>query len=90
MLNDVGELLSPHVAVLLVGERPGLATAESLSAYMAFRPNAGQTDADRNLVSNIHQRGTSPPQAAERVLELAQRMMRSHLSGTRLLSFDGH
>src|SRR5262245_15875478 len=41
ILNDVGELLDPAVVVLLIGERPGLATAESLSAYMAYRPRTG-------------------------------------------------
>ena len=53
----------PSVVVLLFGERPGLATAESLSAYLAFHP-PGHTDA-RNLISNIHARGV-PPQAAAR------------------------
>ena len=54
----------PRVVVLLIGERPGLATAESLSAYMAFRPQPGHTDAERNLISNIHARGVPPEQAA--------------------------
>jgi len=43
-MNDVGELLQPKVVVLLIGERPGLATAESLSAYMAYQPRAGDND----------------------------------------------
>ena len=47
ILNEIGELLNPAVAVLLIGERPGLATAESLSAYMAYRPRQRHTDADR-------------------------------------------
>ena len=45
VMNDVGEILSAKVTVLLIGERPGLATAESLSAYMAFGANARHTDA---------------------------------------------
>ena len=64
ILNDLGRILQPAVAVLLIGERPGLATAESLSAYLAFRPRPGQTDANRNLISNIHARGISPAEAA--------------------------
>ena len=60
ILNEIGELLRPTVAVLLIGERPGLDTAESLSAYMAYRPQRAHTDADRNLISNIHARGVSP------------------------------
>jgi ethanolamine ammonia-lyase small subunit len=83
-LNDIGDLLAPQVVVLLIGERPGLATAESLSAYMAYRPCLGQTDADRNLISNIHSRGTPVPQAAERILNLSARMLQHRLSGTSL------
>ena len=59
VLNDIGELLDPAVVVLLIGERPGLATAESLSAYMAFRPRPGDDDSRRNLISNIHARGVA-------------------------------
>ncbi|MGA7576379.1 MAG: ethanolamine ammonia-lyase subunit EutC, partial [Terriglobales bacterium] len=59
ILNQIGELLTPKVAVLLIGERPGLATAESLSAYMAYQPKTLDTDANRNLISNIHARGVS-------------------------------
>jgi ethanolamine ammonia-lyase small subunit len=81
VLNDIGELLAPKVAVLLIGERPGLATAESLSAYMAYRSNKTHTDANRNLISNIHARGLTPQAAAERILNLAARMMRLQTSG---------
>jgi ethanolamine ammonia-lyase small subunit len=63
ILNEIGELLAPKVVILLIGERPGLATAESLSAYMAYRPKATDTDANRNLISNIHARGMSTERA---------------------------
>lgn len=81
VLNDVGEALDPGVVVLLVGERPGLATADSLSAYMAFRPRPGATDADRNLVSNIHAGGVSSADAARRILALAEEMRLQGRSG---------
>jgi ethanolamine ammonia-lyase small subunit len=81
VMNDVGELLSPTVVVLLIGERPGLATAESLSAYMAFRPRAGHTDADRNLISNIHARGVSLDDAAQRIIALAEQFRAVGRSG---------
>jgi ethanolamine ammonia-lyase small subunit len=71
VLNDVGDLLNPAVVAVLIGERPGLATAESLSAYLAFRPRPGHTDADRNLISNIHSRGVSCDEAVRRVVALA-------------------
>jgi len=84
ILNQIGEILTPTVAVLLIGERPGLATAESLSAYMAYRPRPGQTDADRNLVSNIHARGVGVTEAAARILCLASQMMKAKCSGVQL------
>jgi ethanolamine ammonia-lyase small subunit len=84
ILNEIGELLSPNVAVLLIGERPGLATAESLSAYMAYRPKASDSDANRNLISNIHDRGVSTEQAAQRILNLAAAMMKTQKSGCQL------
>lgn len=84
ILNSLGDLLQPRVAVLLIGERPGLATAESLSAYMAFEPRTGHTDADRNLISNIHRRGIQTEEAAARILNLAERMLRLKLSGVEL------
>lgn len=81
VLNDVGEVLTPEVVVLLIGERPGLATAESLSAYLAYRPRAGHTDADRNLVSNIHPRGVGPDEAARRIVGFADRVRSVGRSG---------
>jgi ethanolamine ammonia-lyase small subunit len=81
IINAIGELLKPRVVVLLIGERPGLQTAESLSAYLAFRPTTGHTDAQRNVVSNIHAAGTPPARAAERIVALATDMMRCSTSG---------
>jgi ethanolamine ammonia-lyase small subunit len=81
ILNEIGQLLSPKVVVLLIGERPGLATAESLSAYLAFEPKNGHTDADRNLISNIHARGISTGEAAPRILNLSAQIMSAQRSG---------
>jgi ethanolamine ammonia-lyase small subunit len=84
ILNEIGEILEPQVAVLLIGERPGLATAESLSAYMAYRPQKAHSDANRNLISNIHRRGVRPEDAAARILNLAEQMMKQKTSGHQL------
>ena len=81
VLNEIGELLAPKVAVLLIGERPGLATAESLSAYMSYRPRKTHTDANRNLISNIHSRGLKPKAAADRLLNLVGQIMTLRMSG---------
>jgi ethanolamine ammonia-lyase small subunit len=81
VLNEIGELLAPKLVVLLTGERPGLATAESLSAYMAYRPCRTHTDANRNLISNIHSRGLKSQAAADRILNLAAQMIALQISG---------
>jgi ethanolamine ammonia-lyase small subunit len=81
ILNEIGEILRPSVVVLLIGERPGLATAESLSAYMAYEPRVSHTDANRNLISNIHARGLDPKGAADRILNFAAQMMKLRISG---------
>lgn len=85
VLNDIGELLKPDVVILLIGERPGLGRAESLSAYMAFRPKAGDTDADRDVVCNIFQNGgTNPLEGAAFTIQIAQKMMKHQASGVKL------
>ncbi len=84
IINAIGDLLAPRILILLIGERPGLATAESLSAYMAYSPKSGHTDADRNLISNIHARGVPLPEAAGRITNLAAQMFALQRSGTSL------
>jgi ethanolamine ammonia-lyase small subunit len=85
VLNNIGEVLKPDVVILLIGERPGLGRAVSLSAYMAYRPKAGDTDADRDVVSNIFSNGgTDPLVGATSILQLVQKMMQYQASGVRL------
>jgi len=84
VMNDVGDLLQPKVLVLLIGERPGLATAESLSGYMAYQPRAGHNDSNRNLISNIHARGVSAEAASSRIIDLAEQMMQRQTSGVEI------
>jgi ethanolamine ammonia-lyase small subunit len=85
VLNDIGDLLLPDVVILLIGERPGLGRAESLSAYLAYRPKAGDTDADRDVVCNIFNGGgTNPLEAAAFTISLAQKMLKHRASGVKL------
>ena len=84
VMNEIGDLLNPTIAVLFIGERPGLATAESLSAYLAYRPRTGQTDANRNLVSNIHRKGLSIPEATARIVSLMAEMRSRQTGGVAL------
>lgn len=81
ILNAIGETLKPRIAILLIGERPGLATAESLSAYIAYQPRAGHTDANRNLISNIHNRGLQAQDATSRILNFCTQIMQAGKSG---------
>jgi ethanolamine ammonia-lyase small subunit len=88
IMNDVGEVLAPKAVILLIGERPGLATAESLSAYLAWCPGPGATDADRNLVANIHARGVDHTQATRRILDLIAAMRAAGTSGVTIKEPD--
>ena len=84
LLNDIGRVLNPDVAVILIGERPGLVTQTSLSAYLAYKPKAGHTDADRNCISNIYKSGLSPLEAAPVVVDMIVRMLDQKVSGVPL------
>lgn len=67
LLNDLGPALGARLALILLGERPGLGTPDSLGAYFAHAPAGTQTDADRNCISNIHPAGLPPPAAAAKL-----------------------
>jgi len=85
VMNDVGELIKPDVVILLIGERPGLGRADSMSAYMGYKPKYGDTDADRDVVCNIFEGGgTNPLEAGAFVVQLAQNMRKSQASGVKL------
>jgi ethanolamine ammonia-lyase small subunit len=85
VMNDIGEMIKPDVVILLIGERPGLGRAESMSAYMGYKPKYGDTDADRDVVCNIFENGgTNPLEAGAFVVQLAQNMRKSQASGVKL------
>lgn len=85
VMNDIGDLLQPDVVILLIGERPGLGRAESMSAYMGYKPKYGNTDADRDVVCNIFENGgTNPLEAGAFVVQIAQKMRKNQASGVKL------
>ena len=85
VMNDVGELIKPDVVILLIGERPGLGRAESMSVYMGYKPKYGDTDADRDVVCNIFENGgTNPLEAGAFVVQIAQNMRKHQASGVKL------
>ena len=84
IVDHIGEIVKPKSALILLGERPGLATPESLGAYFTFQPGAGRTDADRNCISNIHSSGMEPDQAAHQLHSLILNSLRTNLGGVAL------
>jgi len=82
--DEIGQQVRAKVAIILLGERPGLGTGDGLSAYLVYEPRIGKTDGDRNMMSNIHERGTPPPKAARRLAVLAGAMLDQKTSGVDL------
>lgn len=82
--DEVGESLGARLVLLLVGERPGLSSPDSLGAYLTFAPRVGLTDAARNCVSNIRAEGLSYDQAAFKLAWLAREALRLGESGVAL------
>jgi ethanolamine ammonia-lyase small subunit len=76
--DEIGSILRAEYVVVLIGERPGLSVAESIGAYVTFDPAPGRTDAQRNCVSNIHDRGLAIDDAARRIAGL---LVRARLAG---------
>lgn len=82
--DEIGQEVGAKVAMILLGERPGLGTGDGLSAYVVYAPKVGNTDGDRNMISNIHQRGIVPEEAAQRLAALAAAMIEQRCSGVTL------
>ncbi|MFO0581748.1 MAG: ethanolamine ammonia-lyase subunit EutC [Anaeromyxobacter sp.] len=82
--DPVGAALQARLAIVLLGERPGLASADGLGAYLVHGPRPGRTDAERNCVSNIRPEGLPPAAAVELLTWLAAEALRRGLSGVGL------
>jgi ethanolamine ammonia-lyase small subunit len=79
--DEIGQEVGAKVAMILLGERPGLGTGDGLSAYVVYDPRLGRTDGDRNMISNIHARGIPIEEAAQRLAALAAAMIEQRTSG---------
>ena len=82
--DEIGLLLGAQVAVVLIGERPGLSSPDSLGVYITWQPRVGRTDAERNCISNIRSEGLSYSTAAERILFYVREAHRLQITGVAL------
>ena len=84
VMDKISELLGAEVTCTLIGERPGLITAESMSAYIAYKATVGMPEARRTVVSNIHKNGTIPAETGAHIAEIIKIMLEKKASGTDL------
>lgn len=82
--DHLGEILRPDVVCLIVGERPGLLTAESLSAYVIYRPTLKSIEPDRTVISNIHRGGIPIAEAARKIAALIDDAIKFRATGAAL------
>lgn len=84
VMDEISEITGAEVTCTLIGERPGLITAESMSAYIAYKATVGMPEARRTVVSNIHRAGTIPAEAGAHIAEIIKIMLDKKVSGTDL------
>lgn len=86
--DEIGSLLQARLSLILIGERPGLSSPESLGAYLTYCPVPGLTDEARNCISNIHAGGLPYDIAAEKISRLVRSSLKLQLSGIKLKDDD--
>jgi ethanolamine ammonia-lyase small subunit len=82
--DEIGSALGASIVVVLIGERPGLTSPDSLGAYLTWHPEIGRTDAERNCLSNIRPEGLSYAEAARRLFYLCTQARRRGYTGVAL------
>jgi ethanolamine ammonia-lyase small subunit len=87
--DDIGERLKARLVVVMIGERPGLSSPDSLGIYLTHAPRIGRTDAERNCISNIHARGLGYEEAARKLDWLVSAALARGVSGIALKDDSG-
>ncbi|HEY9775033.1 MAG TPA: ethanolamine ammonia-lyase subunit EutC [Planktothrix sp.] len=82
--DQIAHALNARLVINLIGERPGLSSAVSMSAYMTFNPGPKTISSDRTVVSNIHDGGTPAAEAGAYIVKLAKTILQLQVSGVRL------
>ena len=87
--DAIGDLTGCELVCVLVGERPGLVTDKSMSAYITYKPHTGVSESSRTVVSNIHAQGIPAVEAGAYVAELIEKILKKKVSGVGLHLGDG-
>lgn len=82
--DDLASIVNCDVIISLIGERPGLATSKSISAYLIYRPDLETVEADRTVISNIHDGGVPPVEAGAHLADLIEEILKRKASGVKL------
>lgn len=82
--DQIAHHLGMKLAINLIGERPGLSAADSMSAYLTYNPGPQTISSDRTVISNIHSRGMLPIEAGAHIVQIARRILDLKVSGVRL------
>ena len=84
--DAIGDVTGCELVCMLVGERPGLVTDKSMSAYITYRPRTGVSESSRTVVSNIHAQGTPAVEAGAHIAELIETILKRKVSGVGLVN----
>jgi ethanolamine ammonia-lyase small subunit len=87
--DEIGAIVGARMLLMLIGERPGLSSSDSLGAYLTFGPRIGRTDAERNCISNIHGAGLGYDEAAARIAWLVREGLAREVTGVALKDESG-
>jgi ethanolamine ammonia-lyase small subunit len=80
-MDKISEALNAKITLILIGERPGLATGESMSCYIAYEASPEKPESQRTVISNIHKKGMPPVEAGAQIVQLIEILMKEKKSG---------